>query len=105
MIEIVLRYADELRIGSVRSLGDQWLVQTLSRKVPYCPSEIFVQSFQHADGITPVLGAKLWHRGPVLRLCQLPPISVEPPQDQVIRAAQMQNQLPDTVSAGDRMRC
>ena len=29
MIEIVLRYADELRIGSVGSLGDQWLVQTL----------------------------------------------------------------------------
>ena len=26
MIEIVLRYADELRIGSVGGLGDQWLI-------------------------------------------------------------------------------
>ena len=105
MIEIVLRYSNKLRIRSVRSLWDQWLVQTLSRKAPYGMSEIFVQLFQHTDGITLILCARPGHRGPVLELCQLASISGEPPQDQAICATQMQNQLPDTVCASDRMRC
>ena len=48
MIEIVLCYANELSIGRVGRLGDQWLLQTLFRKALYCLSECFVQLFQPA---------------------------------------------------------
>src|SRR5262245_12257941 len=104
MIEMVLRYTDELRVGGVGRLWDQWLVQTFCGEALYCTPEFFVHLFQRADAITPVLGTGLRNSRPVLGLRQLPPIPIEPAQDQAIIGAQMQDQLPDAVRARDGMR-
>ncbi len=51
VIETVLRYANELRIGRVRRLRHQRLVQTLLRKAPDRPPELGVELFQHCARI------------------------------------------------------
>src|SRR5678815_3007874 len=104
MIEMVLCHANKLRVSRIGRLGHQRLVETLRGKTQYRLPEFVIELFEHANGITPILRTRLRDRWPALRLCEWPGVSTHPPQNQAVVGGQMENQLPDTVSASDRVR-
>ena len=104
MVEVVLGEPDELRERRIRRIRDERIVEVRGRKRRDRLAQPLVEREERCDVTLPGVLRRLGRRRPILLRRQLPAVAVEASQHELNARGHVQDQLPDAVRAGDRMR-
>ena len=104
VVEVVLGEPDELREGRIWRIRDERVVEVRGRERRDHLAQSLVEREERFDVTLLGILRRLGWRRPILLRRQLPAVAADAPQHELNARGHVQDQFPDAVRTGDRMR-